>query len=99
MGRAGGSSGAYVRDGETGRRLFAWNSASPRILASNTKLFTVGAALARRGVDGTIRTSVLSRATIDADGVLDGSLYLRGAGDPTFGSKGFVRSEGGGIAT
>ena len=86
------ASGAYVADAQTGRRLFSWSAATPRILASNTKLFTAGAALARRGPEGTIPTRVLIGGALDLDGVVDGDLYLRGGGDPAFGSSKYVRS-------
>ncbi|MEA2349704.1 MAG: hypothetical protein QOG86_645 [Thermoleophilaceae bacterium] len=100
MRNAGPSSGAFVRDAESGARLFAWSHTRARILASNTKLFTTGAALARWGPDGTFVTRVATRAAIDPDtGKLRGNLFLIGGGDVTFGSKSYVRSEYGGGAT
>jgi D-alanyl-D-alanine carboxypeptidase/D-alanyl-D-alanine-endopeptidase (penicillin-binding protein 4) len=97
MQNAGPSSGAFVREAESGARLFAWNHTKRRILASNTKLFTVGAALARYGPDGTLVTRVVSRGEIDpASGELRGNLFLVGGGDVTFGSRSYVRSEYGG---
>ena len=77
--------------------VFHWREHTPRILASNTKLFTTTAALARFGADGTLGTEVLGTGELDAEGVYRGSLYLRGGGDPTFGSRRFTsRSYGGG---
>ena len=61
------------------------------MLASNTKLFTTATALARFGVDGTFSTDVLSDSSINADGVLPGDLWLRGGGDPAFGTLAYVR--------
>jgi D-alanyl-D-alanine carboxypeptidase/D-alanyl-D-alanine-endopeptidase (penicillin-binding protein 4) len=87
------ASGAYVVDADSGRRLFAWSSSKRRILASNTKLFTTGAALAKRGPRGTIATKVLIGAEVDAQGGLDGNLFLRGGGDPAFASSAYARSE------
>ena len=47
--------------------------------------------------DGTLGTEVLGTGELDAEGVYRGSLYLRGGGDPTFGSRRFTtRSYGGG---
>jgi serine-type D-Ala-D-Ala carboxypeptidase/endopeptidase (penicillin-binding protein 4) len=98
---AGAYSGAYVVNvsGEKPRAVFRWRERSPRILASNTKLFTTTAALARFGAEGTLGTEVLGTGELDVDGVYHGSLYLRGGGDPTFGSRRFTRRAYGGGAT
>jgi serine-type D-Ala-D-Ala carboxypeptidase/endopeptidase (penicillin-binding protein 4) len=97
MRQAGSFSGAYVLNLTTGEREFAWRAGTPRILASNTKLFTSAAALARFGTEGTLATQVLGQGELDAEGIWRGSLYLRGGGDPTFGSRTFTsRSYGGG---
>jgi serine-type D-Ala-D-Ala carboxypeptidase/endopeptidase (penicillin-binding protein 4) len=96
---AGGYASAYVVDvsGDTPRPVFRWREHTPRILASNTKLFTTTAALARFGSEGTLGTEVLGTGKLDAEGVYHGSVYLRGGGDPTFGSRRFTtRSYGGG---
>jgi D-alanyl-D-alanine carboxypeptidase/D-alanyl-D-alanine-endopeptidase (penicillin-binding protein 4) len=97
MRQAGSHSGAYVRNLTTGEQVFAWRAGVPRVLASNTKLFVAAAALARFGTEGTLGTEVLGRGELDEDGVWRGDLYLRGGGDPTFGSRRFAtRSYGGG---
>ena len=96
---AGGYASAYVADvSKTGAEpVFRWREHSSRILASNTKLFTTTAALARFGTEGTLGTEVLGTGEFDAEGIYRGSLYLRGGGDPTFGSRRFTdRSYGGG---
>jgi D-alanyl-D-alanine carboxypeptidase/D-alanyl-D-alanine-endopeptidase (penicillin-binding protein 4) len=96
---AGGYASAYVADvSKTGTEpVFRWREHSPRILASNTKLFTTTAALARFGTEGTLGTEVLGSGELDTEGIYRGSLYLRGGGDPTFGSRRFTdRSYGGG---
>jgi serine-type D-Ala-D-Ala carboxypeptidase/endopeptidase (penicillin-binding protein 4) len=99
MGYAGAWSGAYVENMTEAKPLFRWRQHSSRILASNTKLFTTAAALARFGTDGTLPTTVLGDGELDADGVYRGSLYLRGGGDPTFGSRSFtMKAYGGGAA-
>ena len=61
MRTAGSYSGAYVVNLSRGGRVFGWKSGTPRILASNTKLFTTSAALARYGTEGTLGTEVLGR--------------------------------------
>jgi D-alanyl-D-alanine carboxypeptidase/D-alanyl-D-alanine-endopeptidase (penicillin-binding protein 4) len=97
MRQAGSHSGAYVTNLTTGEQVFAWRAGVPRVLASNTKLFTAAAALARFGTDGTLGTEVLGNGELDEDGIWRGDLYLRGGGDPTFGSRRFAtRSYGGG---
>jgi len=96
---AGGYASAYVADvsGSGAQPVFRWREHSSRILASNTKLFTTTAALARFGTEGTLGTEVLGSGELDTEGVYRGSLYLRGGGDPTFGSRRFTdRSYGGG---
>jgi D-alanyl-D-alanine carboxypeptidase/D-alanyl-D-alanine-endopeptidase (penicillin-binding protein 4) len=98
---AGSYAGAYVADlsDATPSGVFGWREHRARILASNTKLFTTGAALDRFGIDGTLSTDVLGTGSLDPDGVYRGSLYLRGGGDPTFGSRRFTRRSYGGGAT
>jgi len=98
---AGGYAGAYVVDvsGETPRPVFRWREHTARILASNTKLFTTTAALTRFGSEGTLGTEVLGTGELDAEGIYRGSLYLRGGGDPTFGSRRFTERSYGGGAT
>jgi serine-type D-Ala-D-Ala carboxypeptidase/endopeptidase (penicillin-binding protein 4) len=97
MRQAGSYSGAYVTNLTTGEQVFAWRAGVPRVLASNTKLFTAAAALARFGTDGTLGTEVLGRGELDEDGIWRGDLYLQGGGDPTFGSRRFAaKSYGGG---
>lgn len=90
MAGAGSSSGAYVVDGESGRPVLRRRHTKPRILASNAKLFTTAAALARFGPKGTLGTEVRGRGRLGARGVWRGDLYLVGGGDPTFGSRSFA---------
>ncbi len=97
MGSSGSWSGAYVYNADSGRPVFAWRHTTPRILASNTKLFTTSAALARFGVAGKLATEVRGAGKLGERGVYRGNLYLVGGGDPTFGSHSFTsRSYGGG---
>ena len=94
MASAGPSSGAYVMDSESDEALFSWRSTGKRILASNTKLFTSAAALGRHGAESSLATTLLGRGTLREDGVWEGNLYLRGGGDPTFGTRSFNRGYG-----
>ena len=88
---AGPYSGAHVVDATARRTLFSVRADTPRILASNTKLFTTSAVLARYGADSSIATTVLGRGSLAADGTWGGDLYLRGGGDPSFGSTAFAK--------
>jgi serine-type D-Ala-D-Ala carboxypeptidase/endopeptidase (penicillin-binding protein 4) len=82
---AGPVTGAYVKDLTTGRVVFARRENKPRVMMSNTKLFTTGAALEAFGPGKRFVTTALGSAAIGTDGVLSGDLHLRGGGDPTFG--------------
>jgi D-alanyl-D-alanine carboxypeptidase/D-alanyl-D-alanine-endopeptidase (penicillin-binding protein 4) len=91
LARAGGVSGGYVLDTTTGRVLASVRADTPRIPASVQKLYTTATALLRFGADGTLDTRVLGTGTLTDDGTWRGDLYLRGSGDPTFGSITFTR--------
>ncbi|MCA1689698.1 MAG: D-alanyl-D-alanine carboxypeptidase/D-alanyl-D-alanine-endopeptidase, partial [Actinobacteria bacterium] len=69
------------------RELFAARPDTPRAPASVQKLYTTAAALARFGPDARLRTTVAGIGAPDARGVWRGDLYLRGGGDPTFGTR------------
>ena len=91
MRAAGPSSGAFVYNATDRRSVLRLRHRRARVLASNTKLFTTAAALARFGAEGRLPTEVRGLGNLDATGIWQGDLYLRGGGDPTFGSSGFVR--------
>lgn len=91
LARAGGISGGYVLDTTTGRTLASVRADVPRIPASVEKVYTTATALLRFGPDATLQTSVLGVGTLDDAGTWHGDLYLRGGGDPTFGSASFNR--------
>ncbi len=95
----GGSSGLLVVDATTGKTLCARAPGRPRPLASNMKLFTTSTALARMGAESRITTLLETDGGIDRNGVLHGSLYLVGAGDPALGTPSFYRRFLGGLGT
>jgi serine-type D-Ala-D-Ala carboxypeptidase/endopeptidase (penicillin-binding protein 4) len=99
MRAAGSQSGAYVVNLTDAETVFGSRQGKPRILASNTKLFTTATALARFGTEGTLGTEVRGSGTLDESGVWRGDLYLHGGGDPTFGSRTFTRRAYGAGAT
>lgn len=81
------SSGAYVRDMDTGEELYALRENAVRIPASVEKLFTTSTALLRLGPSATLQTSVVvaPEAVVEPGGVLRGNVVLVGGGDPFFG--------------
>jgi len=95
----GAASGLFVIDGETGRPVCGRAAKRRRVLASNMKLFTTATALGRFGPRARLATRVLGDGEIDANGVLHGNLYLKGAGDPALGTPGFYGRFLGGLGT
>jgi D-alanyl-D-alanine carboxypeptidase/D-alanyl-D-alanine-endopeptidase (penicillin-binding protein 4) len=69
-----------VRQAE--RTLYSRNPDRPLIPASNLKLLTALAILAKLGPDERLPTSAKAAAPIDPAGTLAGPLYLVGGGDP-----------------
>ncbi|WP_354701034.1 D-alanyl-D-alanine carboxypeptidase [Paraconexibacter sp. AEG42_29] len=82
--KLGSASGALIVDLTNGRTLFSRRADKVLSPASNEKLFTTAAALLQFGADGTLKTDarIGADSTVE-DGVLDGDLYLVGAGDPS----------------
>ncbi|HMI82003.1 MAG TPA: D-alanyl-D-alanine carboxypeptidase, partial [Solirubrobacterales bacterium] len=95
----GTASGLLVVEAESGDVVCASTPGRPRPLASNMKLFTTATALSRLGPDARIATKVFRDGKVDADGVLHGSLYLQGGGDPALGTPAFYDGYLGGLGT
>jgi len=95
----GSASGLLVVDAESEQVLCASAPSRSRPLASNMKLFTTATALSRLGPEHQISTKVFRDGRVDADGVLHGSLYLQGGGDPALGTPGFYNDYLGGLGT
>ncbi|MCB0828212.1 MAG: D-alanyl-D-alanine carboxypeptidase/D-alanyl-D-alanine-endopeptidase, partial [Solirubrobacterales bacterium] len=87
-----GRAGLMVKDLGSGKTVCGLNAKGSRSLASNTKLFTTSTALARLGQDHRFKTRVFTDGRLNGKGVLSGSLYLRGGGDPTLGTDAFLDS-------
>ena len=92
LGKTGHQTGAIVADLTSGQTLFSQAPNTVRLPASVEKLYTTSTALLRLGPNATFTTSILGVGSRDPNGVWDGTLYLRGGGDPTFGSVGFDQS-------
>ncbi len=95
----GGASGLFVIDAKTGAPVCARAAGKPRPLASNMKLFTTATALSRIGPQSRIPTLLKTDGGIDRNGVLHGSLYLVGGGDPALGTPSFYNRFLGGLGT
>ena len=89
LNRQGGDNSALVIDETTDRTLWAYNDTAPRLPASVEKLWTTTTALLEFGRSATVQTKVYGVGRLEADGTFDGTIYLRGGGDPTFGSATF----------
>jgi D-alanyl-D-alanine carboxypeptidase/D-alanyl-D-alanine-endopeptidase (penicillin-binding protein 4) len=96
---AGRHDGAYVYDLTTKQPLFSQRAATLRPPASVEKLYTATAALAQLGPSARLQTVVLGSGHLAPGGIWEGNLYLRGGGDPTFGSSAFIRRYYGGVGT
>jgi serine-type D-Ala-D-Ala carboxypeptidase/endopeptidase (penicillin-binding protein 4) len=92
MHSAGPGSDADVYDISAKRTLFSRNPNATAPPASVEKLYTSTTALLRLGPDAHLGTLVLGAGSLNTDGVWHGDLYLRGGGDPTFGSAAFIHA-------
>jgi len=96
---AGPHDGAYVYDLTTKQALFSERAGTLRPPASVEKLYTATAALEQLGPSARLETTVLGAGHLAPGGIWEGSLYLHGGGDPTFGSSAFINSHYGGVGT
>jgi serine-type D-Ala-D-Ala carboxypeptidase/endopeptidase (penicillin-binding protein 4) len=96
---AGPSDGAYVYDLTAKEALFSDRATTMRPPASVEKLYTATTALERMGADARLSTTVYGIGRLGGEGVWEGNLYLRGGGDPTFGSSAFIHAHYDGIGT
>jgi serine-type D-Ala-D-Ala carboxypeptidase/endopeptidase (penicillin-binding protein 4) len=96
---AGPHDGAYVYDLTTKQAVFSQRASTMRPPASVEKLYTATAALEQLGASAQLQTAVYGVGTLAPGGIWQGDLYLRGGGDPTFGSSAFIRSHYSGIGT
>jgi len=96
---AGRGSGGYVYDITSKQVLFSERAATLRPPASVEKLYTATTALERMGPEARLETTVLGTGHLSGNGTWEGNLYLRGGGDPTFGSSSFIQSHYSGVGT
>lgn len=77
--------GVLVKDLNSNAIIYEQNAQNSLIPASTTKLITTATALEMLGADFRFETSLEVDAPVK-NGVLEGNLIIRGAGDPTLGS-------------
>lgn len=75
-----------VKDLKTGKEVYSHRPNHATIPASTLKVITTATALELFGPDFRYETKLAYDGSIDADGVLNGNLYIIGSGDPTLGS-------------
>ncbi len=79
--------GIYVRDLNNDRTVYSHNGNRLFLPASNLKLLTTAVALDVLGPAHRFATRLYFGGETLPDGTLQGDLVIRGAGDPTFGSR------------
>ena len=79
--------GVHVLDLASKNEVFGYEADRQRILASNTKLLTTAAALARLTPEYRFETRFLIRGAVDATGTLQGDVAVVGAGDPNLSGR------------
>lgn len=80
--------GVHIVELDSGETVYAYSPDEPRVIASNSKLFTTAAALDALGPGYFFETRLLMRGTADG-GVLRGDLGVVGAGDPQISGREF----------
>lgn len=87
------SVGVSVIDIESDQEIAGWNAQKSLIPASNLKTVTTATALALLGSDYRFKTRIAYNGYIDAQGNLNGNLYIIGGGDPSLGSGDMEEAE------
>lgn len=82
-----GRFGVMVTSLTRGDTLFAYNAGSAMLPASTMKLLTTAIAFERLGPTYQFSTDALRDGEIGPDGTLNGNIYIRGDGDPSFSGR------------
>jgi D-alanyl-D-alanine carboxypeptidase/D-alanyl-D-alanine-endopeptidase (penicillin-binding protein 4) len=89
----GASTGMFVADVKTGKKVAAYDEDRMLIPASTFKILTTAAALEHLGPEFKFKTELIIQGEIE-DGILKGNVVLKGYGDPSLGSKAFKEIPG-----
>jgi len=73
-----------VVDLATGQEVYAYNAEVALNPASTMKVITAATALRTLGPEYRFETTLVHDGKLSSDGVLNGNLYVRGTGDPSF---------------
>lgn len=79
--------GFVVYDPKTKKIISSYNETSPLVPASTTKLLTTDTAFGLLGDKFKWKTQLEYKGEIDAEGTLNGNLYIVGSGDPSLGTR------------
>lgn len=82
-----GQFGVMVTSLTRGDTLFAYNAGAAMLPASTMKLLTSAIAFERLGPNYQFSTDALRDGDIAPDGTLNGNIYIRGDGDPSFSGR------------
>ncbi len=85
--------GICVVDVESGQVIASNEDQRSMIPASNLKVLTTATAIGLLGADFRFKTELRYSGTIDANGVLNGNVWIVGYGDPTLGSDQMEEAE------
>ncbi len=83
--------GVHVVSLTTGEEIYSRGADSLLNPASNIKLVTAAAALELLGPDYQFKTEIWADRRPDSSGVIDGNIYIKGFGDPSFVTERMVR--------
>lgn len=81
-----------VMEVESGKIIAQHQKDRGLIPASSLKVVTTSTALALLGDDFKFKTELQMDGSVDAEGVLNGNIYIKGFGDPTLGSDHFEKT-------
>lgn len=84
-----GRASASIVDLKRSQLLFGYNEQDPQLLASVTKVFSIGGLLETLGGGFRLKTRLFSTEAPDGLGVVTGDLFLVGGGDSTLGGSQF----------
>ncbi len=79
--------GIKVVEISSGKTIYSYNEQMSFCPASCMKLVSSAAALELLGPDHTYQTLLFTDGGVNAQGVLQGNIYIKGVGDPTLGSE------------